>query len=245
MERRGKIKSKEIYERVKNSDRNRKGISGITLIALVITIIVLLILVGVSLSTLTGQDGILTKAATAADRTNEEAIKEKTQIQVYGSYNTAGRLDMDELKSNIKNNFGNELKEQPKYYLQNDKDEKLRGCLKFVVDGYNVRIDGQGNVTLYKDGEEIGLPSNSDGTKIGKAGEMIPVLKDSTAKRVYWTEKGAEVVEGTGDFDESLWCDYESNKWANVQLSDGSYFVWIPRFAYKIDNNVRDRRTRR
>ncbi len=205
----------------------------------------MLILVGVTLSTLSGQDGILNKAATAADRTNKEAIKEKAQIQVYGSYSTTGKIDMDELTTNIKNNFGNELEEQPKYYLQNDADEKLRGCLKFVVDGYNVRIDGQGNVTLYKDEEEIGLPSNSDGTKIGKAGEMIPVLKDSTAKRVYWTEEETEVVEGTGDFDESLWCDYESKKWANVKLEDGSYFVWIPRFAYKIDNNVRDRRTRR
>ncbi len=203
-----------------------------------ITIIVLLILVGVTLSTLSGQDGILNKAATAADRTNKEAIKEKAQIQVYGSYNTTGRLDMDDLSTNIKNNFGNELEEEPKYYLQNAEEEKLRGCLKFVVDGYNVRIDGQGNVTLYKDGEEIGLPSNSDGTKIGKAGEIIPVIKDSTAKRVYWKEDGTEVAEGTEDFDENEWCDYGNKKWANVRLSDGSYFVWIPRFAYKIDNTA-------
>ncbi len=218
-----------------------KQVKGITLIALVITIIVLLILVGVGLSALSGQDGILNKAATAADRTNEESIKEKAQIQVYGSYNTTGRLDMDELSTNIENNFGSELEEHPKYYLQNAEEEKLRGCLKFVVDGYNVRIDGQGNVTLYKDEEEIGLPSNADGTKIGKAGEIIPVLKDSTAKRVYWKEDGTEVEEGkdgSEEFIEDEWCDYGNNKWANVKLSDGSYFVWIPRFAYKITNDA-------
>ncbi len=241
-----KRKNEEVKKMAKNADESKKKekISGITLIALVITIIVLLILVGVSLSTLSGQDGILNKAATAADRTNKEAIKEKAQIQVYGSYNTTGRLDMDDLSTNIKNNFGNELEEEPKYYLQNAEEEKLRGCLKFVVDGYNVRIDGQGNVTLYKDEEEIGLPSNADGTKIGKAGEIIPVLKDSTAKRVYWKEDGTEVEEGkdgSEEFIEDEWCDYESNKWANVKLKDGSYFVWIPRFAYKkIKNEALD-----
>ncbi len=236
------IKNKEVKRMAKNADESKKKekIRGITLIALVITIIVLLILVGVSLSTLTGQDGILNKAATAADRTNKDAIKEKAQIQVYGSYDTTGRLDMDDLSTNIENNFGNELEEEPKYYLQNDENEKLRGCLKFVVDGYNVRIDGQGNVTLYKDEKDIELPSNPDGTRIGKAGEVIPVIKDSTAKRVYWKD-GEEIVEGLEEgkeFDENEWCDYGSNKWANVQLADGSYFVWIPRFAYKIDNNV-------
>ena len=45
---------------------------GITLIALVITIIVLLILAGVSIATLTGQNGLLTKAQTAGEETEIE-----------------------------------------------------------------------------------------------------------------------------------------------------------------------------
>ena len=40
---------------------------GITLIALVITIIVLLILAGVSISMLTGENGIITQAQTAKE----------------------------------------------------------------------------------------------------------------------------------------------------------------------------------
>ncbi len=34
------------------------------------------------------------------------------------------------------------------------------------------------------------------------------------------------------------WYNYSKNKkeWANVKLEDGSIYVWIPRFAYKIDN---------
>ena len=50
--------------------------NGITLIALVITIVVLLILAGVSISMVLGDNGILTKAKTAASSTNEATIKE-------------------------------------------------------------------------------------------------------------------------------------------------------------------------
>ena len=52
----------------------KKGARGITLIALVITIIVLLILAGVSIATLTGENGILTRANEA--RTQTEDAKE-------------------------------------------------------------------------------------------------------------------------------------------------------------------------
>ena len=46
----------------------KKSMKGITLIALVITIIVLLILAGVSIATLTGENGILTRAQEAKKR---------------------------------------------------------------------------------------------------------------------------------------------------------------------------------
>ena len=47
----------------------KKKQKGITLIALVITIIVLLILAGVSISMLTGENGILNQASKAAEMT--------------------------------------------------------------------------------------------------------------------------------------------------------------------------------
>ncbi len=45
--------------------------TGITLIALVVTIIVLLILAGVSISMLTGQNGILNRASEAKEKTED------------------------------------------------------------------------------------------------------------------------------------------------------------------------------
>ena len=54
-----------------------KNQKGITLIALVITIIVLLILAGVTIATLTGENGILTQADAAKDNTNRAEAIEK------------------------------------------------------------------------------------------------------------------------------------------------------------------------
>ena len=73
----GNLKMKKVKE--------RKGIKGITLIALVITIIVLLILAGVSIATLTGKNGILTRANDAKEQT--EIGKEKEAISlIYLTY---------------------------------------------------------------------------------------------------------------------------------------------------------------
>ena len=62
-------------EKVKNM-RNK----GITLIALVITIIVLLILAGVTIATLTGENGILTRAQEAKTQTEEAEDIEKIRL---------------------------------------------------------------------------------------------------------------------------------------------------------------------
>ena len=48
--------------------------------------------------------------------------------------------------------------------------------------------------------------------------------------------KGSVVEEGQEGFDENNWYDYKTSKWANTMTEDGSMWVWIPRFAYKIDN---------
>ena len=55
---------------------------GITLIALVITIIVLLILAGVTIATLTGENGILTRATDAKEQTEIASVKEQAQLDI-------------------------------------------------------------------------------------------------------------------------------------------------------------------
>ena len=61
----------KIQDRIKT-----KGNKGITLIALVITIIVLLILAGVTIAALSGDNGILKRAAEAKEQTNQKNDEE-------------------------------------------------------------------------------------------------------------------------------------------------------------------------
>ncbi len=59
-----------------------KSSKGITLVALVITIIVLLILAGVSISLVVGDNGIMTRAKTAGEKTNSSDAVESFKLAV-------------------------------------------------------------------------------------------------------------------------------------------------------------------
>ena len=73
--------------------RNKKGI---TLIALVITIIVLLILAGVSISTITSKDGIVSKAQGAKEKTEVAKKEEEEYLSGLESYIDSALDDKDE-----------------------------------------------------------------------------------------------------------------------------------------------------
>ena len=51
---------------------------------------------------------------------------------------------------------------------------------------------------------------------------------------VYWDETGKE-VEVTSE-NAKNWYNYDKQKWANAKTKDGSYWVWIPRYAYQIES---------
>lgn len=59
---------------------------GITLIALVITIIVLLILAGVTISTLTGENGLIEKARESEFKSDIAAFQEELRVSIYSDY---------------------------------------------------------------------------------------------------------------------------------------------------------------
>ena len=73
-----------------------------------------------------------------------------------------------------------------------------------------------------------------------------PILEEGM-KAVYWDENGKEITEGDSNFDRSKWYNYAvqssgtgnggTSHWANAKVTVGgvdSYFVWIPRYAYRI-----------
>ena len=110
-----------------------KESKGITLIALVITIIVLLILAGVTIATLTGDNGILTKAGDAKTQTEQAKEDENLKIAIAGSYGTDGKLNLKDLKDNLEN--------QKIPYTDSDKFP-----LEVTVNGEKKKIDANGNI---------------------------------------------------------------------------------------------------
>ena len=56
-------------------------------------------------------------------------------------------------------------------------------------------------------------------------------------KKISFNESGETIETGESGFNRNLWYDYGNKKWANTIVTIDnidSYFVWIPRFAYKI-----------
>ena len=67
---------------IRKSKLTKNTNNGITLIALVITIIVLLILAGITIATLMGDNGILTKANDAKKETEIAEVRERAQLDI-------------------------------------------------------------------------------------------------------------------------------------------------------------------
>jgi biopolymer transport protein ExbD len=139
----------------KNQTKIKKGKAkkinkdkGITLIALVITIIVLLILAGVTIATLTGQNGILTNATKSKEETQKKNLKEQVELEVQGQYKSADlSIDMDNLKK--------EIEDHVKAAVTKNAD----GSLTVEKDGYTVKVKKDGKVS-----EVITPPSTPDTT---------------------------------------------------------------------------------
>ncbi len=110
---------------------------GITLIALVITIIILLILAGVSITTLTGTNGLLTKTNTAKTQTKKANAEEQVKIAVVGSFNDKGKITADNVKE--------ELRKIPNVGEIRDTDGGFP--IEVDLDGYTFVIDENGKVT--------------------------------------------------------------------------------------------------
>ena len=81
------------------------GKNGITLIALVITIIVLLILAGVTIATLTGENGILTRVQNSKEKNAQKTVEEQINLAVQASKINEGLvIDKDILEQELTNN---------------------------------------------------------------------------------------------------------------------------------------------
>ena len=133
---------------------------GITLIALVMTIIVLLILAGVSIATLTENNGILTQANQAKENNNSAAVKEKVQVEATGNFDNKGVFSPTLFKENLKNNLG---------LTDSDIVENADGTITVKIEGYEVKVDGiTGKVSEPSKNNESSTESVEPGTVVSK-----------------------------------------------------------------------------
>ena len=124
--------------------QRKKAERGITLIALVITIIVLLILAGVTIATLTGDNGILTKAGDAKTSTEIGDEKEKVELSAVGALakDNGGEIKRDYLNDELTSYIGTEGTD---YTLS----ETAPFVVKYLDSGRSYVIDENGNVSEY------------------------------------------------------------------------------------------------
>ena len=73
------------------------------------------------------------------------------------------------------------------------------------------------------------------GNKIIPIIDGAPNLLDGMTP-VYWDSQNNEITGNDEAFDITQYYSYSKTdkRWANAKTEDGSYWVWIPRFAYKI-----------
>ena len=151
---------------------------GITLIALVITIIVLLILAGVTIATLTGDNGILGKANEAKTTNDEEKAKEQIKIAVMGSYGKDGELNYDDLTKNLGQIGIKGLPKEASYPLE------------VTLDGVSATIEANGEVNFTTSGgyTQTGDTITSPDGKKMKVGDYVnydPTLEANASDLTY------------------------------------------------------------
>ena len=178
-----------------------KESKGITLIALVITIIVLLILAGVTIATLTGDNGILKKAGDAKTQTEQAKEDENLKIAIAGSYGTDGKLNLKDLKDSLENQGINYDKNNTGFPLE------------VTVNGEKKKIDANGNII-----ESI----QSLKTK-GTVFKDTTTLEDTYGNQVK-IPKGFKIANDSAT-DVTGGIVIEDATYTNTI---GSQFVWIP-----------------
>ncbi len=196
---------------------------GITLVALVITIVVIIILATVTINFAFGQGGLIKQAEDARDYyANDTKYTEESLANVTAYLN--GILD---------GNGGGNLPEEPFTPQETPEPEqgeteltdedKENGVIEIKwLSGTSDNVSKTPNAPVIK---TEGLPS-------GTTMELVRYTGEGSTERERWVA-GEEYsyLPGEGSSDNT------SSKWANARVTINdvdSYFVWIPRYAYRI-----------
>ena len=224
---------------------------GITLIVLIVTIIILLILGAVSINLIWNDNRILERAKNGAEEYKKASIEEKVKL-ILGNYTIKSAIGEKTLEEYL-----NEQKEKGKMEeVTNNGD----GTITVEVDGYETTIKEEdlSIVETVKVGE-VKTTETEETVEFSRAIGVIDIvwldMNNNVIPNPISPENylggltaikynGEKEVTVTNPKTDTSWYNYveqtgaedgKTSKWANARSSDSNaYFVWIPRYAYKI-----------
>ena len=179
---------------------------GITLIALVITIIILLILAGISIATLTGENGLLGKANKAKEITKEEGIKEEIKI-AYAYVETEAIMNGWDISKKAEE-LQNELRKEDK-------------TATVTVEGTNLKVNYKGLEVIINEKGQIETDVNTKLTinEFSIKGTKVTNITPPEG----FVHVGGTIDEGYVISDEAS----DKDKGVDANLV-GNQFVWVP-----------------
>ena len=193
---------------------------GISLIVLVITIIIMIILATAVILSLSSS-GIVNKANLAKSKNDISIMKEKYNMML--------------AEKQLKGESWLDISDQEKDNILVDYKGKVDVVLgELMITG---NISDEERNELKKEGIPDATNYNSN-KKVNKP--LLPEGNGITA--IGWSGS----TERTENSSTDSWYNYASSStnntnknWANMKTADGSYWVWIPRYAYKITSGYR------
>ena len=200
---------------------------GITLIALVITIIILLILAGIAINSITSENGLFMRAKQAKMETEIANIKEQIKTDILTKQvQNEGEITEENLKE-ILESYGT-LSEEEKL------EEKT---LTTDKGNYEIKVSDIFNETTTKEN-----PEEPEITKVANEPDTSGFNKNNTYYVTWDLSSSPYEIQEESNLTQTApenWYDYTAgqNKWANIKTTGGGndcYWVWIPRYAYKI-----------
>ena len=212
-------------------NRNRQE-KGITLIALVVTIIILLILAGVTIATLTGNNGLLNKAKDAKIATEIADIKEQIQTEILGKQaENQGNISDSSLETILL-----------KYGTLSNEEKLIDKTLTTTKGNHEIKVSDIFNGTTVKD-----APLKPYALAETMGGANSPNISGFNVENTYYVTWGTTAPYQPNETSKinnappSGWSNYNEKQWANIKTTGGGndcYWVWIPRYAYKITSGL-------
>ena len=161
-----------------------KTSKGITLISLIVTIIVLLILAGVSISILTGENGIITKSKEASEQTRRGEVKEELNL-IGNEWNI-------EKRTNRNANLLTFLAKQKTDKNIDDYEDLQDGSCLVIKDGQEIILE-QGTTNIWN-GTSVSTALLGNGTEeepfLIRNGEDLKFLANAVSNKSTYTLEG-------------------------------------------------------